>query len=85
MAVSNDISGIICDLSMPGTDGTAFVEKAHAAGCGVPMVLSGMASHDSIVTSRKAGANGWLVKPCDGREFLYSLRELSVSMAPPNR
>lgn len=68
---------VISDLVMPGVDGRALCKQIRAdeqlRGCYIIM-LTGRDSQDARVDSLAAGADDFMVKPWDEREFLARIR-----------
>src|SRR5580692_5975544 len=57
---------ILTDLKMPGLDGIAFMEKAHAAAPGASfVVMTAFGTISSAVEAMKKGAENYLLKPLD--------------------
>lgn len=60
---------ILCDISMPGTDGMAFLQEIRADHPDldeVPfLILSAYAEAEDVVMGKRAGADDYLVKPVD--------------------
>jgi CheY-like chemotaxis protein len=61
---------VVSDITMPGTDGHAFLKRVRALpraqGGRVPAVaLTACESREARVTSREAGFHYHLAKPCD--------------------
>jgi CheY-like chemotaxis protein len=63
---------IICDMLMPGMDGTAFLEhlRSNPAWSHIPFVMmSARASEEERESAMSLGANGFLTKPFSLDDF----------------
>ncbi|TVP45363.1 MAG: response regulator [Gemmatimonadales bacterium] len=73
---SPDVSAILLDLSMPGMDGTAFLEALRSRGIRVPVVLSsGYRLQDERVRGAADLFHAFLPKPYGPHDLLRSLRD----------
>ncbi len=78
-AKSEDIDGFIVDVNMPVMDGITLVEKLRAESkySKTPIIMLTTESRaEKREAGKKAGANGWMVKPCDGDKLLGVLSKL---------
>jgi len=74
---------ILMDLSMPGMGGveaTRQILEDHPQICVV--VLTSFADQERVADALAAGAVGYLLKDCDGREVLAAIRSAALGHAP---
>ena len=63
-AATQPVDLIICDWNMPGMSGMDVFEQARALRPELPfLMLTGRADLDSVVSAKKAGVAGYIVKP----------------------
>jgi two-component system NtrC family response regulator len=60
-----NIDVILCDLKMPGMDGTDMIEKIRSADRDIFMIVITAASPKRLCKAMKVGANNFLTKPID--------------------
>lgn len=68
---------VVMDVNMPGMSGFETVAKMRGVGISIPVMM--VTSYDQIedrVRGLEAGADDYLVKPFDAREFLARVRAL---------
>ncbi len=74
-AATHPIDLIICDWNMPGMSGMEVFEQARARRPDLPfLLLTGRADLESVVSAKKAGIAGYIVKP-------VSLPELKTKLS----
>ncbi|MBM4398351.1 MAG: sigma-54-dependent Fis family transcriptional regulator, partial [Deltaproteobacteria bacterium] len=67
----------LCDLKMPGMDGTAFLAETKTRGINVTViVMSAYGSNDTAIEAMKAGAYDYVNKPFTADEILLTLRKV---------
>lgn len=68
---------VLCDLEMPEMGGLDFVRelrrREHHNGVKVVM-LTGSSSSDEMQEARRAGADGWLMKPVESKLLLSKVK-----------
>lgn len=68
---------VILDVMLPKLDGISICQQIRARGNKTPvLMLSGRATHDDKVTALDAGADDYLVKPPNLKEFTARVRAL---------
>lgn len=73
----NIYDGVVLDLMLPGMDGKNLLKKLRAQGNNVPvLILSAKSEIDDKVEGLDSGANDYLTKPFDSKEFMARLRVL---------
>lgn len=73
---------IICDWNMPGMSGMEVFEQARARRPDLPfLLLTGRADLDSMVSAKKAGIAGYIVKPISLPELKTKLSFLARKSA----
>lgn len=73
---STTLSLVITDLRMPGGDGTQVLEAARNTSLNLPVViLTAYGSIENAVEALKAGAQDYLLKPCDLDELKLSVNK----------
>jgi DNA-binding response OmpR family regulator len=76
---------IVLDVDMPRFDGWQTLEKLRRQGCARPVLMLTNVSHvDSRVRGLENGADDYLGKPCEPKEFLARVRALLRRAAPAN-
>ena len=74
---------VLLDLGLPDMDGVLVIERARAAGVGVPiLVLTGATRDDQIVRALRAGADGYLFKEDLDHRLVPGLRQVVGGGAP---
>lgn len=69
-----DIGLVVCDLNLPGLNGTDFLNQCKADWPEVPViVVTGDSSVESAVESVKLGAAEYLTKPCPNDTLLAAV------------
>ena len=82
LAANSDVSAIICDVNMPGMGGLEFLEKIRAEGCELPVVmLTTEGQPEPIARAKKAGAQGWIVKPFKAKLLISAVTKLTATAA----
>jgi len=82
-------SAILLDISLPGMDGWAFLERLRSDGrlaqVGV-VVMSAHVSHEVAAQAEAAGAAGHLSKPFDVDELIETVGRVAAQRPePPSR
>ena len=78
----HDLSLVICDVNMPRLGGLAMLDsvKDELARRSLPVVmLTTEADAAAIAHAKRAGAKGWLVKPCKDQLLLAVAMKLTTS------
>jgi PAS domain S-box-containing protein len=74
IAHTTKLSLIVSDLSMPGRDGSDFIQELRSSKIGVPaIVLTGSGTSAEIERALKAGFNEHLLKPVGAEELLDTI------------
>jgi len=74
---------VLMDLSMPGMGGAEATRQIMGAHPQVRVVvLTSFADQDRVADALAAGAVGYLLKDCDGREVLAAIRSAALGHAP---
>jgi len=69
-ATPDAVDMVICDWNMPGMTGMELFKQVHASQPKLPfLMLTGRADLDSVVAAKKAGVNGYIVKPISPQEL----------------
>ncbi len=77
LAPEHGVHLVISDLMMPGIDGLEFVSRLRLMphnGLLPVLMLTGSTNRDDVVNSLSAGANDYVAKDGDHREFLARVR-----------
>jgi two-component system chemotaxis response regulator CheY len=70
---------IISDLNMPNMDGLTFIAEVRKTDRTTPiLMLTTMDGDDQKAAGKKAGANGWLVKPISPANFLSTVKKMAA-------
>jgi FixJ family two-component response regulator len=70
----NDSACVITDVQMPGLSGVELQDRLLAQGNSVPIIfVTGFPGGDVEARAMKAGAVGFLRKPCDGSTLIKAL------------
>jgi two-component system chemotaxis response regulator CheY len=73
---------IICDWNMPGMSGMEVFEQARALRPDLPfLMLTGRADLESVISAKKAGIAGYIVKPISLPELKTKLSFLARKSA----
>lgn len=76
LIASRDADLVLCDQTMPGMDGLAFIRAAREAGSRARVIMiSGRDDAGFAEAARAAGAAAVLVKPISPRETLAAIEE----------
>lgn len=76
MEVSYDVA--VLDIMMPKLDGLALLQRMRTKGMGLPvLMLTAKGSLEDRVSGLEAGADDYLPKPFDSREFIARVKALS--------
>jgi DNA-binding NarL/FixJ family response regulator len=74
---------VLMDLSMPGMDGVEATRLTLAANSDARVVvLTSFADEKRVSEALAAGAVGYLLKDCDGREVIAAIRSAAMGHAP---
>lgn len=77
LAESKDYTVIVSDIIMPGISGIELVRMLRSKGVQTPiMLLTALGQTEEKVEGLEAGADDYLTKPFEFREFLVRLRAL---------
>lgn len=77
LALSGEISLIICDLKLPDKSGAEIIRELKAHNASAPVVaLSGFQDRQMIDDAKAAGAVEYLVKPCPRQTLLDTVRNI---------
>lgn len=77
-ALSGDYDGIILDIMMPKKDGIEVLAALRKNGCRTPiLLLSARTQIEDRIRGLDAGADDYLPKPFDNREFIARVRALT--------
>lgn len=76
-SAAGSIDLIITDINMPVMDGLTLIEEIRKIDQDVP-ILALTSESDEEMRNRgvEAGANGWIVKPFHGAQFLDIVRQI---------
>lgn len=81
-AAAHPVDLIICDWNMPGMSGMEVFEQVRARRPGLPfLLLTGRADLESVVSAKKAGIAGYIVKPISLPELKTKLSFLARKSA----
>jgi two-component system response regulator AtoC len=76
MAQESEYAFILCDIRMPAMDGTAFLEKATAAGVSATIIMmSAYGTVDTAIDCMKRGAYDYISKPFKNDEIVLVLKK----------
>ena len=76
---------IVVDIGLPGLDGISILKALRARGDKTPvLVLTARSAVDDRIDALDLGADDYLAKPFDVREFLARCRALPVLAIPQN-
>ncbi len=77
-AESGQYDGIVLDIMMPGMDGVEVLKRLRQRGCMTPcMFLTAKSEISQRVEGLDAGADDYLPKPFDTREFVARVRAMT--------
>lgn len=71
---NRDLDVVLCDLKMPGMDGTDLIGKIRSANKDLSMIIITAAAPLNVCAAMQKGANGFLVKPIDLDQLMISLK-----------
>lgn len=74
-----DFQCILLDINMPRLDGIATLQKirSHNQFDGIPIVMiTSESDHQRVMEAIRMGADGFLVKPMNPKEFVEKLRKI---------
>lgn len=71
-----DYDGLLLDLGLPDIDGTEIIEKLRPFSQIPVLVISAKDSKEVIAKAFALGADDYIVKPFDNRNFLNRLNKL---------
>lgn len=75
---------IVLDIMLPGMDGLQMLERIRSDGSDIPvLILSARATVDDILLGFERGADDYLTKPFDLREFIARVQALLRRRAKP--
>ena len=75
---------VICDWNMPGMSGVELFKQVHPKKPQLPfLMLTGRADLDSVVIAKKAGVQGYIVKPISPQELKTKIGFLISQGAAP--
>ena len=84
LATENQYDVIVSDIIMPGVNGLDICRLLREKGLKTPVLLLSALSHtDDKVTGLEAGADDYLSKPFEFREFLARVKALARRPATP--
>lgn len=78
-AKKEDFAAFLIDVNMPVMDGITLTAnlRAESKYSKTPiLILTTESRADKREAGKKAGANGWIVKPCDGAKLLSVLSKM---------
>jgi two-component system, chemotaxis family, chemotaxis protein CheY len=79
---AHQVDLVICDWNMPGMSGMEVFEQVHAGRPDLPfLLLTGRADLDSVLSAKKAGIAGYVVKPISLPELKTKLSFLARKRA----
>jgi DNA-binding NarL/FixJ family response regulator len=74
---------VLMDLSMPGIGGVEATRRILASQPQIRVVvLTSFSNQERVAEALAAGAVGYLLKDCDGREVLAAIRSAALGHAP---
>ena len=78
-----DTSLIVCDVHMPNMNGLEFLERLHARGSNIPVImLTAEGEPESIRRAKALGARAWIVKPFKPESFVTVVEKLMANSPP---
>lgn len=86
LALENQYDVVVSDIIMPGVNGLDICRQLREKGIKTPVLLLSALGHtDDKVTGLEAGADDYLSKPFEFREFLARVKALARRPASPLR
>ncbi|MCE7923737.1 MAG: DNA-binding response regulator [Haliscomenobacteraceae bacterium CHB4] len=86
LALENQYDVVVSDIIMPGLNGLDICRQLREEGIKTPVLLLSALGHtDDKVTGLEAGADDYLSKPFEFREFLARVKALARRPATPLR
>jgi diguanylate cyclase (GGDEF)-like protein len=77
LAVQGEYDIILLDIMLPKLDGLSVCQQLRQQGCQTPiLILTAKDANEDIIAGLNAGADDYLIKPCDLAHFLARVRAL---------
>ncbi|PIG94571.1 response regulator [Gloeocapsopsis sp. IPPAS B-1203] len=77
LAVQGEYDIILLDIMLPKLDGLSVCQRLRQQGCQTPiLILTAKDANEDIIAGLNAGADDYLIKPCDSAHFLARVRAL---------
>ncbi|WP_088888810.1 response regulator transcription factor [Leptolyngbya ohadii] len=68
---------ILLDVQLPKLDGIHLCQKLRARGCSTPiLMLTACDSNEGVIQGLDAGADDYVIKPCDPEQLAARMRSL---------
>lgn len=82
LAALPDTKLIVCDVNMPRMSGIELLERLHAQGSRIPVVMLSTEGQPELIERAKSlGAKGWIVKPFQAEFLLAAAAKLAPLVA----